>query len=1202
MKKLAMGILFLFFLSFSLSATWVSLGGIENQGPEINVLQDNGSRIVLEYDLKGYRITPMVIDERACEMVSLPGQVTFMEKGMPKLPTIARNIIIPDDARMDIRVVDIEYEIREVGTIVPSRGSFSRSIDPSTIPYTFDTFYETDSWWPKENVEILEPFILREYRGITVRFNPFQYNPARGELRVVKRIVVEVFEVGKGGPNVFTGKRETLTRDFVPIYRYHFLNYPESRYPPIAEDAGRMVIICADAYMSNMASFVTWKRQKGIETDIVPVSSIGNTEPNIKSYIQTEYNAGGLVWVVLVGDGNEVEPATGTIGWAAGAATDNMYALTAGGDNYLDLFISRMSSRGSATNIDKQVSRSIEYEKTPQTGASWYHVGLGVASAQDGGTGYADSTRANFLRDSLLNYTYTSVNKSYDYWGTSTMIKGFIEAGTSIINYIGHGSPSGWSNGGGFNIGNINNLNNPWMLPFVLSVACDVGDFDGYDCYCEASVTAGTVGSPDGFLVHWGSTISQHWVEPCAGQAGAVGLLVNDSRNTFGGICFNGANYMVEVFGNDDYAVDMLQTWEIFGDASIQLRTDTPASITVNHQSAIYFGNPTFDVQVVGVEDALCALFRNDTLFGAAYTDGSGTATITLNPVITTAGDVTLTVTAYNKIPYITTIPAQGASGPYINFQKGIIDDSGGNNNGRINPGETIDLTAWAENAGIGAGYGVYALFDESDPYVSITVDSTYFGTIDAGDSAGGNPDYTFNVSSNCPDQHSIVFDFEAHDQNDTIWESHPAFTVYAPVLVLNSFVIDPSGNQRLDPGETVDCIVTLDNTGSEDATSVTGYLFESNSYISVPDPNANFGTINSGNSGNNSSNPFSVTASPSTPIGESVTFKLEVTSGTYVDTVEFVVTVGAKHYLIWDADPNTSSGPVIDAALQSVGFVGDYSTSLPLTTLDEYLAIFVCVGIFSDNYVIPDGGAEATALENFASSGGRLYLEGGDVWYYDPIYQGGHDFGPLFGINPTDDGSSDLATIQGQGGTFTTGMSFSYSGENSWIDHISPTGSGSFLIFRNSSPGYDNGVARDAGTYRTVGTSFEFGGLVDGSPPSTKAALADSIMHFFGIFIGVEEKPTLPSILPTVYHLSQSYPNPCDNQTIIHYQIPRKGQVSLNVYDATGRLVEVLIDGEIEPGYHSTRLDTKGYASGIYFYRLSAGGRTFTKKMIVVK
>jgi hypothetical protein len=395
--------------------------------------------------------------------------------------------------------------------------------------------------------------------------------------------------------------------------------------------------------------------------------------------------------------------------------------------------------------------------------------------------------------------------------------------------------------------------------------------------------------------------------------------------------------------------------------------------------------------------------------------------------------------------------------------------------------------------------------------------------------------------------------------------------------------------------------VVTLDNDGSEDAASVQGHLFESNPYINVPDPDADFGTIPSGGSASNSGDPFSVQAAGNTPTGETVTFYLEVTSGVYCDTVSFNITVGAKHYFIWDPDPDHSSGPAIDAALTACGFVGDYNYSLPVTTLDEYLAVFVCVGIYSTNYVIEDGSAEATALESFLNAGGRMYLEGGDVWYWDPYWNSGYDFGPMFGINADDDGSDDLATVQGQSGTFTVGMSFSYSGANNYIDHINPTGGG-FLIFENSSPSYNCGVARDAGTYRTVGTSFEFTGLNDGSPPSTKEALADSIMHFFGIFVGVEEEEVVGMNVPKVYGISQSYPNPCGGHAQIRYQVPRKSKVDLRVYDTSGRLVDVLVSGEVEAGYHSLRLDTGSYVSGVYFYRLAAGGKTFTKKMIVVK
>jgi hypothetical protein len=100
---------------------------------------------------------------------------------------------------------------------------------------------------------------------------------------------------------------------------------------------------------------------------------------------------------------------------------------------------------------------------------------------------------------------------------------------------------------------------------------------------------------------------------------------------------------------------------------------------------------------------------------------------------------------------------------------------------------------------------------------------------------------------------------------------------------------------------------------------------------------------------------------------------------------------------------------------------------------------------------------------------------------------------------------------------------------------------------------------------------------------------------------LGVAEEVTAP-VLPKVYGLQQSYPNPCGAQAFIRYQLPRKSEIALRVYDASGRLVDVLVDGEVEAGYHSLRLDTKAYVSGIYFYRLVAGNRIFTKKLIVVK
>ncbi len=1176
-------------------------------GPQISVLQDQGSSTTIEFQLRGYSIDLVEIDGKTYSKIVVPGQVTYLEKGLPELPTIARNIIIPDNALMDYRVVDMEYETKRVNTIVPSKGSISRKIDPRTVPYTFDNFYESDSWWPQKTIELTEPFILRDFRGITIRFNPFQYNPARNELKVVKKIVVEVYEKSSGGANPLVRKKDVITREFVNIYRSTFLNFNRARYDSISEGAGRMVIICADAYMSNMEEFKTWKRKKGIETKMVPVSAIGNTEPNIKTFIQNEYDAGDLVWILFVGDGDEVEPATGTVGWAAGAAADPVYAYTAGSDYYPDIFISRFSSRGGDyINVDKQVNRSIAYETTPQTGADWYHVGLGVASAQGDP---ADSTRCNWLRDSLLAYHYTEVNKSYDYWGTTAIIKGFIEDGTSIINYIGHGSTYGWGNGGGFGVSDLNDLENAWMLPFVTSVACDVGNFDGHDCYCEVSVTAGTVEEPDGFVAHWGSSISQRWEEPCIGQETTVNLMTHDRKNTVGGLCFNGSSRMIEFYGGADNAVDMAQTWTIFGDASLQLRTNTPEVMTVNHLPSIFVGQTTFDVNVPGVEDALVGLYIDTLLVGHGYTDASGNVTVTIDPVPTGPGTMYVTVTAYNKIPSLGSVPVVVPTGPYIVLGSLVIDDAGGD--GQVNPGEMIDLGIWAHNVGVQAAFDVYGLLSTADPYVLFSTDSSWYGYIPAADSSLSNPPYRFTVVDSCPNNHSIQFTLEFHDGNDSIWTAHPSVTVYAPVLVYQevSVVNDDNGNGLLDPGETADLVVTIKNEGGATAADVHSQLMTSSSDITINDDSGDFGTIDPGNQAANSGDPYTVTLASGVATGTIIDFEIEVVSGVYRDTLGFGLVVGKKHYYLWNADPTSQPGLNIDSILTARGYSGDYGTSLA-QDLTTYQAVFVCVGIFPNKYSIGDASPEAARLVDYLENhDGRLYLEGGDVWYYDPTYQNGYDFCPLFGITALDDGSNDVGPVVGENGAFTEGMNFTYSGENNYMDHIEPQpASGAFLIFHDGDDYYDCGVARDEGDFRTVGNAFELGLLDDGAQPSTRAVLLDSIMRFFGVGSppGVEEEVSITGF-PRKTALCALFPNPCVRTMRISYQMAHRSKVSLCLYDAAGRLVRTLAQGSSEPGYYNIIWNTKdnqgrAVPAGVYFIRFETDNYKKVAKSILLK
>jgi len=92
------------------------------------------------------------------------------------------------------------------------------------------------------------------------------------------------------------------------------------------------------------------------------------------------------------------------------------------------------------------------------------------------------------------------------------------------------------------------------------------------------------------------------------------------------------------------------------------------------------------------------------------------------------------------------------------------------------------------------------------------------------------------------------------------------------------------------------------------------------------------------------------------------------------------------------------------------------------------------------------------------------------------------------------------------------------------------------------------------------------------------------------------------PSNLPDHYSLNQNYPNPFNPSTQIKYALPSAGHVTLAVYNVLGQRVTNLVDGFREAGEHTEQWDASGYGSGVYFYRLSAGSFTETKRMVLVK
>jgi PKD repeat protein len=292
-----------------------------------------------------------------------------------------------------------------------------------------------------------------------------------------------------------------------------------------------------------------------------------------------------------------------------------------------------------------------------------------------------------------------------------------------------------------------------------------------------------------------------------------------------------------------------------------------------------------------------------------------------------------------------------------------------------------------------------------------------------------------------------------------------------------------------------VNITINIENSGSSGALNVIGELIENDPYVTVNSSQMNYGNISGGAS---SSAVYSVSSAFNTPAGHSAEFTLSLSADLGITgTGDLVVIIGQIPVLIMDMDGNGNSAPDMETALSTMDVTFETLSSFP-PDLNLYSTIFVCLGIYPGNHVLTS--AEGQTLATYLNNGGSLYMEGGDTWAYDqgtPVY-------PMFNINGTGDGSADMTTVIGQAGTFTAGMSFVYNGDNSWMDHIEPIAP-AYKIFDNQSPLYGTGVAYDAGNYKTIGASHEFGGLTDGASPSTKEELMAAYLEFLGISLSLQ-------------------------------------------------------------------------------------------------
>jgi carboxypeptidase D len=646
--------------------------------------------------------------QHACQ-VHLEGFRSLKVKDAPVLPSRRSTLVIPDGTAPELRILSIETEELACSPPVPSAGFVSRRVAGMTTrgPPQFGSVYSGTVPFPREVASLGEPFKIRQVRGVGLNIYPFQYDPARGVLRIVKSLELEVMTAPSQDGATLSFPAPFRNGEFRRAGRRLFDNFTqafrgetsttedsESTLRSVGEttlatdDTPDFLIIVPDAWTAELANFVLWKRQRGMRVSVAGYpTDTGEGTDAITSYIQTSYDQDAITHVLLVGDNDDL-PATVQTVAGESIPSDTAYTLTSGDDYYHDLFISRISASAVA-DLQNQLGKIIAYEKSPQTDGAWYGKAMMVASAEGGSSsefGLKDYEQLDLERNQLLTYGYTQIDQIYDPGAASTEVTTAWNAGRGLVYYLGHGTETAWTTTT-FDVEDAVALSNGSALPFVMNGNCLNGNFtrsEG-DCLAEAMMKTGSAAEPAGSIGVISATTEMDWDPPIVVMQAFTEYLTGETAFTAGNLNFDsqpqvitagglnifstqrGMEYCTETnyYGEGDEAAQrlMLQT-HLFGDCTLSVRTQVPVGLVVDHPE-VAFPNASFVVTVKNaalepLTDATVCLYDGTDVQLVGSSDSSGQVSLTVGDL--SLESITLTVFAADAVPYQAVLPITDGS------------------------------------------------------------------------------------------------------------------------------------------------------------------------------------------------------------------------------------------------------------------------------------------------------------------------------------------------------------------------------------------------------------------------------------------------------------------------------------------------------------------------------------------------------------
>jgi hypothetical protein len=570
-KRLFIIAIALFSLAGMVSAEWQSLDGTRAASPvKVKVLKNTPQEITLELTIAGYHRRVVDVDGTKYMVVGIPGARFIHKKGFPLLPRVCRRIKLVN-GNSEIKVIEKdEVEVAMDLPILPSKGHFTRNIDPATVPCVAGDIYKQDKFWVEKQILLGKTFQMRKVHGARIAIMPISVNHVQMKMKVLKKVVVSITSNGNALSNARSGGPK---RDFDRLYAHSFINYEQQR--SYDTRSPKLTVIYPTSYAGAISTWAT-HREANYDVTLVALDTIGSSNTDIKTYLEGQYNSGNLDYVVLVGDSDVMPTNRGS---KESAHSDRLYVEFTG-DLEQEAIISRLS--GTPAQVEAQLAKILAYENaTPSRGAILIGSNQGDPTDKErmqgirNGGDVAGSNPYTIDHGGLEGQGFADITEVYNNSSSSAnqndITDGLVE-GRAVIFYCGHGSKTSWASSG-FSNSNINALSNT-EYPVIWSVACVNGAFadSSYkSCFAETWLQKANGGA----VAMEAASTNEAWVPPCVKQAGTanafLGSIVSGTPWTFGMLEKAGMSDAVTEYGNNqnNSADQLFEQCNLFGDCSM---------------------------------------------------------------------------------------------------------------------------------------------------------------------------------------------------------------------------------------------------------------------------------------------------------------------------------------------------------------------------------------------------------------------------------------------------------------------------------------------------------------------------------------------------------------------------------------------------------------------------------------------------------